>query len=245
MKWRRGDTAGAREIADRMLHVADEGADNVLRGWGLFVLGRAQWSTGEDDAALASLRESAAILRSIPDRQILLRALGDTGYCLLRRGDLVAATATLEEVAEIVAVHRVRGYHSLAVLWLLDAYLDHVERASASERDGWRVKVKTALHAVERQARIDAEAWPGLHRLRGRLRWLEGRRGDAQAEWRKSIDLAERLRFIPELAWTHAEIGWSLSDREHLDRAAALFDGMGWAGELERLNVRRMSARRA
>jgi tetratricopeptide (TPR) repeat protein len=245
MKWRRGDPAGTREIAERMLQVADEGADNVLRGWGLFVLGRAQWSTGDDDGALASLRESAAILRPVPDRQILLRSLGDLGFCLLRRGDLIGATAALEEVAEIIADHRVRGYHALPLIWLLEAYLEHLERASASERGLWHAKVKNALRAVERQARIDPEALPGLHRLRGRLEWLEGRRANAEAEWRKSIGSGERLRFIPELAWTYAETGWWLSDREHLDRAAALFDGMGWPGELERSNAKRMSARRA
>ena len=244
MKWRRGDVAGTREIADRMLQVADEGADNVLRGWGLFVLGRAQWSTGDDDGALSSLRESAAILRPVPDRQILLRALGDAGFCLLRRGDLIGATATLEEVAEIIAAHQVRGYHALPLLWLLEAYLEHLERAAVSERGIWRAKVKVALRAVEQQARIDAEAWPGMHRLRGRLEWLEGRRANAEAEWRKSLEWGERLRFVPEIAWTYAETGWWLSSREHLDRAAALFDGMGWSGELERSNAKRMSAQR-
>jgi hypothetical protein len=244
-KWRRGDPAGTREIAERMLHVADEGADNVLRGWGLFVLGRAQWSTGDDDGALVSLRESAAILRPVPGRQILLRSLGDTGFCLLRRGDLLGATAALEEVAEIIASHKVRGYHALPLLWLLEAYLEHLERASASERGLWHGKVKVALHAVERQARIDAEALPGMHRLRGRLEWLEGRRAAAQAEWRTSVAWAERLRFVPEIAWTYAETGWWLSDREHLDRAAALFDSMGWTGGLERSTAKRMSAQRA
>jgi len=243
-KWRRGDPAGTREIAERMLHVADEGADNVLRGWGLFVLGRAQWSTGDDDGALASLRESAAILRTVPDRQILLRSLGDAGFCLLRRGDLIGATAALEEVAEIIASHKVRGYHALPLLWLLEAYLEHLERASVSERGLWHAKVTIALRAVERQARIDAEALPGLYRLRGRLAWLEGRRANARAEWRTSIEWGERLRFVPEIAWTYAETGWWLSDREHLDRAAALFDSMGWTGELERSNAKRMSAQR-
>jgi class 3 adenylate cyclase/tetratricopeptide (TPR) repeat protein len=244
MKWRRGEPSGTREIAERMLQVADEGADNVLRGWGLFVLGRAQWSMGEDAAALASLRESAGILRPVPDRQILLRALGDTGFCLLRRGDLAGATAALEDVAEIVATHRVRGYHALPLLWLLEAYLEHLERSSPSERDLWRGKVKLALRAVDRQARFDVEARPGMHRLGGRLEWLEGRRADAEIEWRKSLEWAERLRFVPEMAWTYAEIGWCQSSRAHLDKAAALFDGMGWPGELERMNAKRMSARR-
>jgi class 3 adenylate cyclase/tetratricopeptide (TPR) repeat protein len=245
MKWRRGDTAGTREIAERMLQVADEGADNVLRGWGLFVLGRAQWSTGDDEGALASLRESAAILRPVPDRQILLRSLGDTGFCLLRKGDLIGATAALEEAAEVIAAHQVRGYHALPLIWLLEAYLEHLERASVSERGVWAPKVTTALRAVERQARIDAEALPGMHRLRGRLHWLEGRRARAEAEWRRSIEWGERLRFVPEIAWTFAETGWWLSSREHLDRAEALFDGMGWPGELERSNAKRMSAHRS
>jgi tetratricopeptide (TPR) repeat protein len=245
MKWRRGDTAGTREIAERMLQVADEGADNVLRGWGLFVLGRVQWSTGDDVVALATLRESATILRPVPDRQILVRALGDIGFCLLRRGDLIGATATFEEVTEIIDSHQVRGYHGLPLVWTLEAYLERLERASAPERSLWYPKVKLAVRALERQARIDAEARPGLHRLRGRLDWLEGRRARAEIEWRASVEWGERLRFVPEIAWTYAETGWWLSSREHLDRAAALFDGMGWPGELERSNAKRMSAQRS
>jgi tetratricopeptide (TPR) repeat protein len=244
-QWRRGNPAGTREIAGRMLQVADEGADHVLRGWGLFVLGRSQWSTGDDEGALESLRESVAILRPVPDRQILVRSLGDVGFCLLRRGDLIGATAALEEVGLIIADHQVRGYHALPLVWLVEAYLEHLERASVSERGLWRAKVTIALRALERHARIDPEALPGLHRLRGRLAWLDGRPADAGAEWRTGIAAAERLRFIPEMAWTYAESGWWLSDREHLDRAAALFDRMGWRGELERSTAKRMAARRA
>jgi class 3 adenylate cyclase/tetratricopeptide (TPR) repeat protein len=244
MKWRRGDPTGTRVIAERMLDVAEEGADHVLRGWGLFVLGRGQWSGGEDDAALVSLRESAAILRAVPDRQILLRSLGDIGFCLLRRGDIGGATAVLEEVGQLIAQHSVRGYYSHVLEWLLQAYLEHAERAAPSERAVWDPKIEATLRAVERQSRVDAEARPGLYRLRGRSAWLKGDRERADAEWRMSIDWGERLRFVPELAWTHAEIGWWLSSREHLDKAAALFDGMGSHGELARMNAMRMSAQR-
>lgn len=245
MKWRRGDPAATREIGERMLQVAEEGADHVLRGWGLFVRGRAQWSVGDDDAALVSLRESATILRAVPDRQILLRSLGDTGFCLLRRGDIGGATAVLEEVSQLIAQHRVRGYHSHMLQWLLQAYLEHAERAAPSERAVWDPKIEATLKAFEAQARINAEAWPGLYRLRGRFAWLKGERARADAEWRTSLEWAERLGFVPELAWTHAEIGWWLSSREHLDQAAELFDRMGSHGELARMNAMRMSAQRS
>ncbi|HEV8229557.1 MAG TPA: adenylate/guanylate cyclase domain-containing protein, partial [Candidatus Limnocylindria bacterium] len=199
MKWRHGDTAGAREIAERMLVVAEEGAEQVLRGWGLYVLGRSQWSIGDDVRALASLRESSAILRQVPDRHTLLRALGDTGFCLLRQGDLAGATAVLEEVRELILQHSIRGFHSHVWHWLLEAYLEHAERAAGSERDVWLPKIRATIRSIERQGRVDAEAWPGLHRLRGRFEWLQGRRANAQVEWRKSLDWAERLRFVPEL----------------------------------------------
>ncbi len=244
MDWRRGQVHETLQVAKRMLEVAEGGADQALRGWGLFVQGRSQWTVGEDQQALASLREAATILREVPDRQILVRALSDTGYCLLRRGDLVAATAALEEVAQLIATYQIRGFHSHALYWMLEAYLEHFQRASESERTIWERKVRSSVAIVQRQARIDVEARPGLHRLLGRYHFLRDEPERARAEWDSSLAWGEKLRFVPELGWTHAEMGWWLSDREHLDRAAKLFDGMGARGELARLNAMRMPAQR-
>jgi tetratricopeptide (TPR) repeat protein len=244
MDWRRGQTQETLKIARRMLEVAEEGADQSLRGWGLFVLGRAQWTLGEDPRAQASLREAAAILRDVPDRQILVRALSDAGYCQMRRGDLAAATATLEEVAQLIQTHEIRGFHSHALYWLLEAYLEHFQRASDVQRKQWDEKIAAGIAAVRRQARIDVEARPGLHRLQARSHWLHGDQARAKAEWDAAIAWGEKLRFVPELAWTHAEMGWWLSSREHLDRAASLFDQMGAREEVARLNAMRMSAER-
>jgi class 3 adenylate cyclase/tetratricopeptide (TPR) repeat protein len=244
MDWRRGETQETLKVARRMLEVAEEGADQALRGWGLFVLGRAQWAVGDDQRATASLREAAAILREVPDRQILVRALSDLGYCQMRKGDLGAATATLEEVAQLIAAYEIRGFHSHALNWLLEAYLEHFQRASDVERKIWDKKIDASVKAVERQARIDVEAQPGLHRLLGRRHWLRGDKARARAEWDASIAWGERLRFVPELAWTYAEMGWWLSSREHLDRAASLFDRTGAPNEIARLNAMRLSAER-
>ena len=244
MDWRRGQTDETLKIARRMLEVAEEGADQSLRGWGLFVLGRAQWTVGEDQRAQASLREAATILRAVPDRQILVRALSDVGYCQMRKGDLGAATATLEEVAQLITTYEIRGFHSHALNWLLEAYLEHFQRASDVERGVWDRKIDASIKAVKRQARIDVEAEPGMHRLLGRHHWLRGDKVRAKAEWDASIAWGDKLRFVPELAWSYAEMGWWLSSREHLDRAAALFDSMGAKGELARLNAMRLSAER-
>lgn len=227
-----------------MLSVAEEGGDQALRGWGLFALGRTQWTLGEDRVAAATLKEACAILRDVPDRQILVSALGDSAYCLLRRGDLVAATATLEEVAQLIATHEVRGFHAHALYWLLEAYLEHFQRATETERRIWERKVLSSIGVVRRQARVDVEAHPGLHRLLGRYHFLRGETQAARAEWDSSLAWGEKLRFVPELGWTHAEMGWWLSDREHSDTAAALFDGMGARGELARLHAMRMPAQR-
>jgi tetratricopeptide (TPR) repeat protein len=242
MKWRRGAPAGTKEIGEQMLQVADEGADSNLRGWALAVVGRAQWTLGAYDDALRSLRESAAILRDVPDRVILVRTLGDIGVCLLRRGDLPAATKVLEEAQQLVTQYEVHGYHAQLLHWRLEVYLEHWQRASATERALWVPKIDDALRTVMQQARFDIEARPGQHRLQGRLAWLQGRHAEAEADWRMALELAEKLRFIPELAWIHAEMGWWLNSREHVDRASELFDGMGSRGELARLNAMRTSA---
>ena len=237
MNGRRGDPASARALAERQIEVADEAADHVLRGWGLVMLGRAQWLLGEDDAALASLGAAATILRAVPDRRILVLALGDTGYCLLRRGDMGGALKVLEEARDLMTAYTIRGHHSHAISTLVLAYMQQAEIANERDRKAWYAKADATLRTLGRQARIDVEARPALHRLRGRREWLRGRRSKAEAAWRTSLDWGERLRFLPELALTHAEIGRRTGRREHLDRALEIFAKMGASADVTRVRA--------
>jgi len=242
MKGRRADPAATVRLGEHMVRVAEDGADQVLRGWGLFVLGLGQAVSADLDAAVATEREAVATLRAVHDRQIIPHALGVLGHSLLLRGELDAATEVLEEAAEIIERHMVRGFDWFTFNPLALAYLEHAERADGRERDGWMRKADRALRWSERQARIDVEAWAGLHRARGRREWLLGHRERAQAEWRKGLAWAERLRFVFELAAINAEMAWWLESAEHRERAAELFAQMGTPAEVDRLHGLRRAA---
>jgi class 3 adenylate cyclase/tetratricopeptide (TPR) repeat protein len=234
MRIRRGDPRSARALAERQLEVADEAGDQVVRAWGLLCLGRSQWTIGEDAAALASLYAAAQILRAVPDRQILVRVLGDIGWCLLRRGELDGATTVLEEARELMARYRIRGYHSTVMAPLAVAYLEQADRAPSDARDQWHAKAGDALQMLRKQASFDAEAQPIFRRVRGRYEWALGRRSRAEAEWRAALARAEELRFAPEIALTHFEIGRATGRAAHLEQAARIFDEMGASADAAR-----------
>jgi class 3 adenylate cyclase/tetratricopeptide (TPR) repeat protein len=244
MKSRRSDPAATIAIGERMVSVADEGADQVLRAWGLFVLGLGQTVHAEHEAAIATERASADALRALQDKQIIPHALGVLGHALLLEGRNDEATAVLEEAGEIIARHFVKGFHWFTFNPLAQAYLEHAERAEGSERDAWLAKADRALRSSAREAKVDVESVTGLHRLRGRREWLRGRRDRAMKEWRTALERGERLQFHTELAATHAEMAWWLHSEEHRAAAAALFARMGTPGELGRLIALREAASR-
>jgi hypothetical protein len=80
--------------------------------------------------------------------------------------------------------------------------------------------------------RPHAQLWQGL------AAHLNGRPRRALRHWRRSVELAERLRTPYELGRAHFEIGRHLSRgddtrRDHLSRAVEGFEQLGCATELE------------
>jgi hypothetical protein len=68
---------------------------------------------------------------------------------------------------------------------------------------------------------------PEAMRLQGTCEWLRGRRGAAQRWWRRGLSFAQQNGIGYEVGMIHLEMGCRLGEREHLEKAAALFEEMG------------------
>jgi hypothetical protein len=75
---------------------------------------------------------------------------------------------------------------------------------------------------------------PEAMRLQGTCEWLRGRRRTAERWWRQGLSFAVRNGIHYDEAMIHLEMGCRLGEREHLEKAAALFEEMGSERNLAR-----------
>ena len=75
---------------------------------------------------------------------------------------------------------------------------------------------------------------PEAMRLQGTCQWLRSRYRAAERWWRQGLSFAVRNGIGYDEAMIHLEMGCRLGEREHLERAAALFEEMGSERNLAR-----------
>jgi tetratricopeptide (TPR) repeat protein len=170
------------------------------------------------------------------------------------RGDLTAAAEALSKSEAIVkrsgpVAPYYRTFHQHARL-----ALDIAQMESAKEL-GDAVAVRSVARRAHRSGRRAVRAasrvvWhrPACRTLMGRGLWLAGRWRPALDAWREALDEAERLGLRPDVARAHLEIARALASGSgppldsggldadiHFERAASLFEEMGLAWDLARL----------
>src|SRR2546428_3869429 len=105
------------------------------------------------------------LARAIPDILLLVRGQALLGLCRLRRGELDAAIADLEDADRIIRQRHVRLPHATTARnGLVEVYLAASER---SEREVWLYKARQASKESFRQAKFDRAALPAAYRWRG------------------------------------------------------------------------------
>jgi len=112
-------------------------------------------------------------------------------------------------------------------------YLALAEKAVGIEKADPLRKAKKALKKSLRSARRRSIILPEVTRLQGAYDWLTGRRASAQKNWQRSLVLAEEMGMRYDLAMTHLEMGRRLNDREHLQKAEAIFAEIGAEWDVE------------
>ena len=212
----------------------------LIEAWHLLPVGRL-------DAAVTGLQEAAQLLHGHGSRADEILAHGMLGLAHLRREDRERARMAADQAANLIArskpiaVSILEGYAGVTEVYLsLWAAGDHSARRPAHQ----------ACATFRRYARALPIARPRAWLFQGLAAHLTGRQRHAAAAWQKSLALAERMALPYEQGRALYEIGRSaqadLTARTALlARAAEIFEDIGAAYELVKVQAAMASPRRA
>jgi hypothetical protein len=128
--------------------------------------------------------------------------------------------------------YRLPFVNSLAETYLFAA--ENPESAPQHDRSEWLALSRGACRDAMKVARGCRMGLPEAMRLQGTCEWLCGRKREAGRWWRRGLSFAVQNKIGYDEAMIHLEMGCRLGEREHLEKAAALFDEMGSERNLER-----------
>ncbi len=238
----RGEVTRSVELSQQLVRLGEEAADTQVLAWGLAELGRALAVAGAIDDAGRHLERAIALSATIPDYVWVVDAMSSVAMIHLRQGRFEEALATLADAERVAQKHGLRGYNlTLVRTARAEACIAMAERSAGNERMAWLKQAREACRALTEQATVDAEARPGVGRLRGALEWLRGRPSTALRWWERGVAEAQKLGAQYELGLILWEMGRQTGDPRYLERAEAIFVQVGARWDLAR--VRELSTK--
>jgi hypothetical protein len=163
---------------------------------------------------------------------------GLLGRCYLYQGKFTFALETLHATQKTYQEFNARRrWRFPFVNSLAETYLYAVENPEIAPEYGrseWLKLAREACRDAMKVARGCRMGLPEAMRLQGTCEWLRGRRGAAERWWRRGLSFAVQNDIGYDEAMLHLEMGCRLGEREHLEKAAALFEEMGSEDNLVR-----------
>jgi class 3 adenylate cyclase/tetratricopeptide (TPR) repeat protein len=223
-----GHATDALRLAEEIVRVGKDTGDPAVLAWGQLSRGAALQQQGDLSTALTHLIDATRLLKSVPDHQFGVMALGIMGQCYLGQGLHRMAIDVLEEARNLISDRHLRGFLcSEAVVNLAAAHLAAMEQAPSNDQEGLRQEVKRSCQKALKQGRLDRDGWARACRLQGTYEWVSKRRMAAHQWWEKSLAAATEIGAQYDLAMTCREIGARTEDSERLREAEAIFARIG------------------
>ncbi|HJR79529.1 MAG TPA: adenylate/guanylate cyclase domain-containing protein [Anaerolineales bacterium] len=233
----------ALSSVQELIHVGQDAGMRGLCCWGEAALGLLRMRQGHFQEAMVSQKKALELARAIPDYLYQTIAGSQLALCYFRLGDWQAALSELETSRRVAEEHKAIEPHTRVILLnsLATAYLYAFEHSQSSERAVWWKKAKRACQTAVKNSSVCKPRVPEALRLQGTYEWLSDRHAAAQKWWQKSLAEAERMGLGYDVGMTHMEMGMRLGEREHLDKAEAIFAEIG--AELDLAKVREVFRR--
>ena len=224
-----GHVERAEAMANEMLSIGREGGDAQLQTWGLLFVGLVQRLAGNQDKAIALLRQSDEMARSLPDYLVRVQASAIIGHCHLDTGHLEQALNSLHKAQRIVKEHKVIGSRFIGMvhIGLARAYLLAAERDGGSGRKANLAQAKRACRDARKSTRKYRPFRAEAYRLQGTYEWLTGRERKANQWWEKSLAMANEIGQPYEQAMTYLEMGRRQGEPGLLKQAKAILAEIG------------------
>ncbi len=232
----RGNLPQAQKFGQDLIQFGRDGADLLVLCLGHDVLGFVSQRIGELDAAISHQQKAIELAEAIPDILTRIGAGAKLGQSYLRQGKLQPTLETLEACYRLSLEHKEPHHYATLCNAMAEAYLFAAEQipVGTPERVEWMKRAgRVCLTAIKRSNAFRGRR-PEALRLQGKYAWLKRNSAQAQRWWQKSLAEAEALGMPYELGLTHLEIGQRLGERAHLEKAEAIFAGIGAELDLER-----------
>jgi eukaryotic-like serine/threonine-protein kinase len=151
------------------------------------------------------------------------------------------------EQGDFIAFWAVEGYAGIAETFLSLWEASHINERTEHDPKLLAQSARQACRALRQFARTYPLGQPWAWLYQGLYEWLAGKPGQAYKAWSQSLAAAERLGMPYQQARAHYEIGRhtpsdqkardGLSRQEHLQRAYDIFDNLGTAYDLARVEA--------
>lgn len=211
-------------LCEEVIQVSQDAGDRQAWGWGLFMLASTLDQAGEIETAIAKMVQALDLVRSVPDYQVITYASAILARCYLRQGDLSQAFSALNEGANLIRQHHLKGFSCVPnFIYQAQAYLMWAERT----RDAPDLQqAYKAIASAEKQIKYARASEINTCRLRGTWEWLSGHPSRARQWWERSLRVADILGARYEGALTKLEMGRLLKEKTYLSQAQETFSDL-------------------
>jgi class 3 adenylate cyclase/tetratricopeptide (TPR) repeat protein len=229
-----GDFGKALAFAQELIRFGEDGNDRNSYNVGLLTLGDTQERKGEFEAAVANLKKGIELSEAMMLHEARVLDGYVLGRCYLRLGELEKSLDAVTETHKWMTTHKVKGFNPIvASLGFVEIYLAAAEQAVGSKRKDWLRKAGPVCKKLLRLAKVKRLFLPQAMRLQGKYEWQRGKTSSAKECWEGSQHLAEEMGMRYEAGMIHLEMGRCLNDRDHLQKAEAIFADIGAEWDLE------------
>jgi class 3 adenylate cyclase/tetratricopeptide (TPR) repeat protein len=226
-----GKLSKALDIVHELAPIGEEGNIRLVQCLSGASMGNTLMHMGRYGEVEPYLKESLRLAESIPSPANMIFNGGLLGRCYLYQGKFTTALETLHATQKTYQEFNARRrwrfpfVNSLAETYLFAA--ENPEIAPGHSRSEWLKLARDACRDAMKVGRGCRMGLPEAMRLQGTCEWLRGRRGAAERWWHQGLSFAVRNGIGFDEAMIHLEMGCRLDEREHLEKAAALFEEMG------------------
>jgi hypothetical protein len=188
-----GDVDGGRALAEELARAGAEGGERQIEGFGLALMGIADFYRGDAETAIPQLRTAIETQLEVPDYITAVATSGILGMALLRVDDTAAASDTIAWAREQVSVRGFRGF-MLSQLVEAETELAMLELATARGRRAAMASAR-AVRSSNRQGKLCRWHLVHAHVMDGCRSWLLGRQKRARRTWADGEVVAESLGY--------------------------------------------------
>jgi tetratricopeptide (TPR) repeat protein len=238
--FQKGDLSQLAMIGEELVRLGQE--SNVAVSWchGLHFQGVILRLQGKMDQAIQIQKQASQMAEKVMDFQSQVLTRAELALCYLYSGLLAEALPLLRELEDCK-----RGYNFLlphVVIRIIcaqtTAYLTTAEGSSGADRDKWLRESNRVCRELTKSSKSFPVYLSEALFFKGKYEWLRGKTDKARRYWHSSLAEAESLGMSYNLAMAHFELGYRFGDREHLEKARAIFSDIG--AEYDAARIRKL-----